>query len=109
MTNDGARPPWPHVPLPLGLLLFEGISDSAKVLWALLYQVSVTGGGASFEMSVEQMVSLSHGSKPSIIKRKKELVDAGWLDETALRGLGRTNLYTVRIPNSEVPAEQPGQ
>lgn len=103
MTSHGpgaesAARAWPYVPFPTAILLDEHLSDAAKVLWALLYQVSLTGDGGPFEMTVEEMMELSGGAKGSVIKRKKELVDAGWLEETALRGLGRANLYIVRTP-----------
>ena len=97
----------PFVPLPTALLLDDTIGAPAKVLWALLYQVQQTGGGGPFEMKLEQMIALAGGARQSVVNRKKELVDSGWLAETALRGLGLTNIYEVLVPglDSNVAAE----
>ncbi|WP_193614319.1 hypothetical protein [Nocardioides lijunqiniae] len=98
MTETGGSAAYPHVPVPTAILLDEDLSDSAKVLWALLYQVAITSRGNPFEMTIEDMMELSRAAKGSVIKRKKELVDAGWLEETALRGLGLANLYSIAAP-----------
>lgn len=96
---------FPAVLLPTAVLYDERLSDSSKILWALLYQYAQTHGSASFEMTTEQMMSLSGAAKASVVKRRKELVAAGWLSEQVLRGLARTNLYTVRTPADPVPAQ----
>ena len=97
-SEDGHALSVPFVPLPTALLPDDSISAPAKVLWAMLYQVQQTGGGGPFEMKLDQMIALAGGARQSVINRKKELVEAGWLAETALRGLGLTNIYEVLIP-----------
>ena len=104
MSGDEGPPPLPYVPMPLALVLDEDITAGAKMLWAALYMVQQTGDGGPFEMTVKQMMSVAGGSNKSVIARKKELVDAGWLAETALRGLGLANVYEVLIPGQDVPA-----
>lgn len=102
-----AAPAVPFVPVPTALILDDTISAHAKVLWAALYQVQQTGGGGPFEMTLKEIIGLVGGAKGSVITRKKELVDAGWLAEAALRGLNLANLYEVLIPGQVVPVDAP--
>lgn len=93
----------PHVPMPVALLLDPDLSDAAKILWALLYQYSVTGGGEAFEMSQDEMATLAGAATGSIRKRRDELVGAGWLEVVVLPGLARKQHLTVRIPGEHAP------
>ena len=107
-SGDEGAPPLPYVAMPTALVLDESITAGAKMLWAVLSMVQQTGDGGPFEMTVKEMMGLAGGSNKSIISRKKELVDAGWLAETALRGLGLANIYEVLVPGTNVsaPADQ---
>lgn len=109
MGDDEQAPPFPHVPMPTALLFAPDLSDSAKMMWAVLYQFSLTedgggGVGSSFEITVDEMMRLTGAARASVLKRKKELVENDWLVEVGLRGLGRTNLYTIQVPGQGVPA-----
>lgn len=95
----------PSVPMPVALLLDGSISEGAKVLWAMLFQYSLTGGGEVFEMSQDEMASLSGASAPSVRKRRDELVKAGWLDVTVLPGLARKQHITVKVPDAGVSVD----
>lgn len=101
--EDGA---WPHVQVPLALLADADISDGAKVLWALLRQYSLTGGGEVFEMSQDEMATLCGASAPSVRKRRDELAAAGWLEVTVLPGLARRQHLTVLVPGQETPVRE---
>lgn len=101
------EPGFAFVPMPTDVLFDVRLSDGAKVLWAVLYQIETTGDGPPFEITVNGMVELTRRSKPTVIKHKKELVDSGWLQEVAWRGLGQTNLYRVVVPGSHSPAPEP--
>lgn len=106
MTDDGA--PIEVIPVPVALMMDVKISGSAKHLWSVLWLFGATGGSMTFEIKVEQIMELMGGSKPSVIKWRRELVEAGWLEESAWRGVAQKNVYTVKtIQSSDSPAEPP--
>lgn len=108
-AGDPSGPPdYPFVPVPTAVLYDERLDAGAVRLWAILFQVQVTqsaGGKGPFEMSQASMIELGNASKPTVKRWRDQLVDAGWLEETALRGFGLINLYTVHTPGQQVPTE----
>jgi hypothetical protein len=107
MDEEGGQPDYPYVPLPTAVLYDERLDAGAVRLYVILFQVQATGG-RPFEMKQAEMVELGGASAPTVKRWRDQLVDAGWLEETALRGFGLTNLYQVNTPGQQVgqvPAE----
>ena len=105
MDEEGGQPDYPYVPLPTAVLYDDRLDVGAVRLYAVLFQVQTTGGGGPFEMKQAEMVELGGASAPTVKRWRDQLVEAGWLEETALRGFGLINLYQVRTPGKQVPAE----
>lgn len=103
MTDGSPTPPagapFQHVAIPLALLHDQDISEGAKVLWALLYQVSLTDDGNTFEMTFDELIALTGVTRPSLAKRRDELVASGWISAMVPRGLGRKQQFTVHTPD----------
>lgn len=112
MDENGGEPAGDGtlLPVPVLVVLDQSVSPGAKLLWMQLYLVQRTGE-RPFEMKIQEIMTLTGSSKGSIQKYRKELIEAGWLEETALRGLALTNLYEVKVPGQQVhsPAELPEQ
>ncbi|KQP63083.1 hypothetical protein [Nocardioides sp. Leaf285] len=99
-------PAYPHVPVPVELLLDADVSGPAAYMWALLYHYAATGGGTMFEFSIDQMAALCGVTSKTARSRRDELVEAGWIDVTIMPGLGRRQQITVKVPGQSVSAPQ---